>query len=773
MSIADTVAQCAETFRSLRSRLAAIDAPDDDDKATYSDFPNKINACFERFQLWSSSLGAHRRDKNSLDKRLREASNLQRRVLQYLKDMQGGLEDIIGIVSGKITPWDELSESSSEESDLDDDGEDETELLQLVRYVDNAISCLLRISTIIQKPAPHDRFIKSGKFDQTFRQKWDEQHVSDKFVNISEWMAIRLGKANSRRRQFLEYRKKQHEEIANLQSIEGDNKTVISSLPSAIKRNEDLQNTAGCEAARIVDDLDDRESLTSYAETVANEDALFVPAMPENAAGGSLFECPYCFLIVEGIHNRMQWKRHVYTDLQPYICLHPECISADETFARRHKWIKHDFHFHRKRWRCNMGCDTDFSSKTHVQDHFVKIHGLHGSSDHHLDALSVQVGTEVPDSLSCPLCDHELSTLKRYYKHVGQHLEQLALFVIPRDGLEEVEENLEDNDDRVSLVAGSKGKDVEEEDIEDSMEEFDVDSDSMWSFDDAAEQERNLSSDLQPPSGMLDSVRLEPTTRQHKEEVYTDEKPTEVEENTKEHTEPIETPPPKPETKSSRANQWFIPADGISRAVISADIQRYLGPDAMVRPGSGTGEYQGRPGYWITAYRSLTSQMIQDLKMDSQRWDQERPSTEPGEMLDYQDSRTHAARQHWGPTKPFDSPSHTEPYATRSPHYPYNHADPYPAYGQTPQYTSPPQARAAPGYYIASDGRQYPLSQQPQSSRQQAPISYRTPRDTYQDAPQYTSFPQAVAAPGYYIASDGRQYPLQNPPQPSGQNRQR
>jgi hypothetical protein len=75
----------------------------------------------------------------------------------------------------------------------------------------------------------------------------------------------------------------------------------------------------------------------------------------------------------------------------------------------------------------------------------------------------------------------------------------------------------------------------------------------------------------------------------------------------------------------SRANQWFVPGDGIAREVITADIQRYLGPDALVRPGVGTGEYQvrttfslsphntiltsrqGQPGYWITAYRTLTS----------------------------------------------------------------------------------------------------------------------------------------------------------------------
>jgi hypothetical protein len=70
----------------------------------------------------------------------------------------------------------------------------------------------------------------------------------------------------------------------------------------------------------------------------------------------------------------------------------------------------------------------------------------------------------------------------------------------------------------------------------------------------------------------------------------------------------------------SQANRQFVLRDGIAREVITADIQRYLGADALVRAGPGTGEYEGRSGYWITAYHTLSSQMIKDLKLDSERW---------------------------------------------------------------------------------------------------------------------------------------------------------
>jgi hypothetical protein len=36
---------------------------------------------------------------------------------------------------------------------------------------------------------------------------------------------------------------------------------------------------------------------------------------------------------------------------------------------------------------------------------------------------------------------------------------------------------------------------------------------------------------------------------------------------------------------SNRQNEYFVPRDGIDREVITADVCRYLGNDALVRPG--------------------------------------------------------------------------------------------------------------------------------------------------------------------------------------------
>ncbi|KAF2681736.1 hypothetical protein K458DRAFT_308990 [Lentithecium fluviatile CBS 122367] len=209
----------------------------------------------------------------------------------------------------------------------------------------------------------------------------------------------------------------------------------------------------------------------------------------------------------------------------------------------------------------------------------------------------------------------------------------------------------------------------------------------------------------------------------------------------------------------SRSNQWFVPGDGIAREVITADIQRYLGPDALVRPGAGTGDFeQGRSGYWITAYRTLTSQMIQDLKLDSQRWAAEKDRDQRGHGSGaYQDSRTHASRQHYGPTETYapsskapsysgsaygaseptthyttaPTPSYTthqtyQAPASHTPHTAAPRTDPY-----ANQYGQQPGARGDYPAYSAATPQYTPYGQQPASDpygRPAATPAYTTPR---------------------------------------------
>jgi hypothetical protein len=158
-------------------------------------------------------------------------------------------------------------------------------------------------------------------------------------------------------------------------------------------------------------------------------------------------------------------------------------------------------------------------------------------------------------------------------------------------------------------------------------------------------------------------------------------------------------------------------------------------------------------------------QMIQDLKLDSQRWQQERAPGEgrggshspylrdtkvsrgPDSLLAYQDSRTHAARQHWGPSKPVDHPADAydarQP-VQRTPAYPASSAyapsethyttapasyGTHPGYSTTPSQIAPRTQPADPYSYSQPSGRDAAYQTQPYGSysSQSQPDHYGRP----------------------------------------------
>ncbi|RKF72325.1 putative transcription factor [Golovinomyces cichoracearum] len=200
----------------------------------------------------------------------------------------------------------------------------------------------------------------------------------------------------------------------------------------------------------------------------------------------------------------------------------------------------------------------------------------------------------------------------------------------------------------------------------------------------------------------------------------------------------------------NRSNEYFVPKDGIDREVITADICRYLGNDALVRPGNyenpSTNTVQ--PGYYITAYRNLTSAMIEDLKADSQRWDQERRAANSRENVGYTQSRTHESRQQWGPTgesnKNYPPSTNSQASFEQFPQSIYPHP-PSVAYNQQ---LPPSSYMQQENYYVAGSNM---AVEQPRGY--QSPTGVEVPR---------------VSAPHYVQVPTGQQYTNQAPSQPYG-----
>lgn len=107
---------------------------------------------------------------------------------------------------------------------------------------------------------------------------------------------------------------------------------------------------------------------------------------------------------------------------------------------------------------CPIGCrDEHFRSAPELRDH-ISSH-LPSASAEQTRAIMLLGQKAAPDNTIsvCPLCKYTLTGFDGHIKHIGRHLEQLALFALPDldDGLEDAEID----EDEVSLASEASSGD--------------------------------------------------------------------------------------------------------------------------------------------------------------------------------------------------------------------------------------------------------------------------------------------------------------------------
>lgn len=349
-----------------------------------------------RLRVWAANIGAHQTGQSSLDFRLRDASHISKQITKLLRDLEQSLHDI----------FDELFEDETEASDDDwPDDESTTELQQLHEEVVNIIDCLYQLSMLIRKPAPHDMLVGSGMSDKAEFEFYDKEHVRNLHPKIEEQIGQRLGRAITRRRKYLFYRERHHRKLEKgIEEVQDIQRTTTESVISETiatdfkTPNIDFEETSS----------DSGISRTSYAPSLIDGGRLTIPPPPRDSVKGKPFECPYCFFVID-VKSTRSWNRHIFKDIKPYVCTFSECGTSDRLYDSRREWYFHEITEHRR-------------------EDFV-----------------------------CPLCKESLKSSKQYKRHVARHLEELALFALPRTEMDDAED---DNDDAFNAGASTSESNV-------------------------------------------------------------------------------------------------------------------------------------------------------------------------------------------------------------------------------------------------------------------------------------------------------------------------
>ncbi|KAF2110629.1 hypothetical protein BDV96DRAFT_196367 [Lophiotrema nucula] len=453
-----------------------------------------------RFNLWAGNLGAFQRlpSTSSLDYRLRESPRVATQIQELLHDLIDALQNIRAIASNERA---NRRYNSDDDDDDDDDSEFEgvadsndvsnvakeelldeklhlSEAEELFESVKETIASLFRISIIIRKATPRDRFAKAlSSRDIQFDERFDIGHVGHKFPSLNtpkkNWLKERLGKANSQRRQYLRYarehRDKLGKETKDLWQPEEEqheqprlfaaNWTANSQAAETNLTSTLAPTTASTLHLKDIDVLEpesqDDQSVTSYAMSLGedgDDSHLQVPRLADISRGSATFECPLCWTI-QSIKRESSWRKHVFSDLRPYLCTFEGCDL--KLFLDRKEWFDHELHHHRLHWYCHFCNRDDFQSLPKFERHLRHYHAKH-VTDEQLDALieaSRRPIDRIP-ALDCPFCNEWDSKLRavnpdllpgevivvtptQFRQHVGSHMQHLALFALPRGYLED------------------------------------------------------------------------------------------------------------------------------------------------------------------------------------------------------------------------------------------------------------------------------------------------------------------------------------------------
>ncbi|KAK0507602.1 hypothetical protein JMJ35_010125 [Cladonia borealis] len=318
------------------------------------------------------------------------------------------------------------------------------------------ITCLYKLP--LRDPAPLDRYVGKALADMSIYEHFDILYVKDKFKLANPTLVTRLGKLVTRRRQLLASRSAHDQRLMpeDVEPKEDFSDTNTNPDLLEIPRDENVQKSVevnitkttqsqfsgsrrtGMTKASILRENvrgNVRENASEYAPSMASSYAaelrVKVPDRPRDKHGEELkdFKCPYCFVACH-VESRDRWKKHVLRDIRPYVCTFQGCELYEYMFEKRDEWFQHELQSHRVEWRCGQESHPQYGDQAAFLAHMSDCHNATVDAAQSAVFLGMFERPKQTQTGNCCLCLREAKNLGT---HLAHHLEQIALFALPRE----------------------------------------------------------------------------------------------------------------------------------------------------------------------------------------------------------------------------------------------------------------------------------------------------------------------------------------------------
>jgi hypothetical protein len=418
-----------------------------------------------RFKLFCGNIGALHSPTSSLsvEARLQAAEDVLQLMVEILDTLQSALDSL-----------DSIKEATHRTSEIHADSNIAEEPESILLAVGQCITRLFRVSRLIQKAATTDKFSRAllkyqNQSHERYNEQFDLAHVDHKFPKLAQkgnaWLKRRLGRAITERRQFLSYAKDHHDELnLSLPALQSqqDAKQLTAPSESSIQHTKATSLNASGLTYDVLskaiestpeDDAGSYTTVTRSADMGEGQSLLDrIPRLQDLSSGNTAgFECPFCYRLVY-FSREKSWRKHVFADLRCYVCTFQGCDAP--YFGDINDWFSHEMEKHRVQYACLVCQSGPYFSDRACLEHIGSNHPIimESSNKHEVLALS-QVPAERLSVALCPCCtnwadrltaekpspesnqisasEEKTVTLKRFKRHLGSHLEELALFALP------------------------------------------------------------------------------------------------------------------------------------------------------------------------------------------------------------------------------------------------------------------------------------------------------------------------------------------------------
>jgi hypothetical protein len=125
------------------------------------------------------------------------------------------------------------------------------------------------------------------------------------------------------------------------------------------------------------------------------------------------------------------FRRHVYADLQPYVCIMDDCRSCFASFSSRAEFAAHlTEHEYKRVWRCKK-CEKTQEDVQVAREHVFQAHKAREDTSI-ADAIQEMKVVRNLAEQRCPFCA-KVPGAVRFVGHICHHLEEVALAVLPHE----------------------------------------------------------------------------------------------------------------------------------------------------------------------------------------------------------------------------------------------------------------------------------------------------------------------------------------------------